>query len=107
MQPEHVVTFSENLIEGLVKDLWKGEISSSSREGSLWNVLREHCKSSDEDECRFARIALTLYDVYRKPAQHDMHSFHCTWSEARFFHIGIKTLLELSDSIKKRQLSDH
>jgi hypothetical protein len=103
--PEQVIIFSQNVIEGLAKDLWGAEFSQQTRKGELRNTLQEHIRSPDENEQRFARLALTLYDVYRKPAQHNLRAFQCTWEEARFFHSGMRTLVELSDKIKTKRLA--
>jgi hypothetical protein len=106
LTPQHVVIFSENLIEGLAKELWGAQFLSGTRKGELRNILREHFDSRDEDERRFARIALMLYDTYRRPAQHDVQNFQCTWEEARFFHVGTRALVELSEAIKKKRAPD-
>ena len=100
--PEQVISFSQNVIEGLTKDLWGLQFSQQPRKGELRNVLQEHINSLDENERRFSRLALALYDVYRKPAQHNLREFQCTWEEARFFHTGMRALVELSDKIKAK-----
>ena len=105
LRPEDAVFYSANLIEGLAKDLWAAEFSISDRSGGVRNILREHCQSENEDERRFASIALALYMNYRNPSQHDAANFRCTWHEAWFFHTGTRTLVELSDKIKNNRAS--
>lgn len=102
-QPEYVITCSANAIEALAKRLWPNEFDKDTRQGELRNVLRGHTDSQDEIERRFARTALTLYDVYRKPAVHAFGSFRCTWEEARFFYCGMRTLTELAESLLKKR----
>ncbi len=101
LQPEYVVNCLANAIEGLAKKLWPTEFDQGSRKGELRNVLQAHFATGSEAERRFARLALTLYDVYRKPVSHDLGAFKCTWDEARFFHAGIRTLHTLSEEVEQ------
>ncbi len=101
LQPEYLVNCLANAIEGLAKKLWPKEFDQGSRKGELRNVLQAHFATGSEAERRFARLALTLYDVYRKPVSHDLATFKCTWDEARFFHAGIRTLHTLSEEVEQ------
>jgi hypothetical protein len=101
LQPEYLVNCLANAIEGLTKRLWPKEFDQDSRKGELRNVLQAHCATGSEAERRFSRLALTLYDVYRKPVSHGLGVFRCTWEEARFFHAGIRTLHKLSEEIEQ------
>ena len=56
-------------------------------------------QSGTEDEQRFASIAITLYKCYRNSVAHDFEKFQCSITEAGFFVVGMRTLLELSDRI--------
>ncbi|MGA2068338.1 MAG: hypothetical protein ABSG86_25420 [Thermoguttaceae bacterium] len=99
LQPEYLVNCLANAIEALAKELWPKEFDLGSRKGELRNVLQAHYATGGEAERRFARIALTLYDLYRKPVTHDLAAFKCTCDEARFFYDGIRTLHTLSQEI--------
>ncbi len=104
LQPEYVVNCLANAIEGLAKKLWPKEFDQSSRKGEMRNVLQAHCTTESEAEKRFSRVALTLYDLYRKPIAHGLGVFRCTWEEARFFHAGMRTLLKLSEDIEQSRV---
>jgi hypothetical protein len=101
LKPEYIVNFLGNAIEGLTRKLWPKEFGQAVRKGELRNVLLSHCNTGDEAEKRFSRLALTLYDLYRKPVSHGLGVFRCTSEEARFFHAGIRTLLKLSEDIEQ------
>lgn len=98
-KPEQIVVFAENVIEGLAKGLWPGEFARTGREGTLRNILLEHRRLGTELEKRFSDIALPLYDQYRGRAQHQLRDFQCSWTEARFFYLGIQTLAEIHKGI--------
>jgi hypothetical protein len=106
LQPEYVVNCLANAIEGLAKKLWPKDFDQGGRRGELRNVLQAHFATGSEAERRFARLALTLYDVYRKPVIHELGAFKCTWDEARFFHAGIRTLHTLSEEIHQSGSGD-
>ena len=101
LQPEYLVNCLAPAIEALAKKLWPNEFDQNSRRGELRNVLRNHFATGSEAERRFSQLALTLYDVYRKPVAHEFGTFKCTWDEARFFHAGIRTLHTLSEEIEQ------
>ena len=67
LQPEYLVNCLVTAIEGLVRKLGPNEFDQGSRKGELRNVLKAHFATGSEAERRFARLAFTLYDVYRKP----------------------------------------
>ncbi len=99
--PENVIAAVANGIEGLARRVWPDDIpKGDARKGKLVGVL--HDKRRDESnqlERRFANLALTLYNEYRKPAHHDLDSFQCTWAEARFFVSGMRVLFDISERL--------
>jgi hypothetical protein len=78
LQPEYLVNCLAAAIEGLAKKLWPKEFSQGGRKGELRSILQDHRTTGREAERRFCQIALTLYDVYRKPVAHDFGVFKCT-----------------------------
>ena len=102
-QPEQIISFAENLIEGLAKSLWPEKFAKHGRERALRNILLEYRRTGTELERHFSDIALPLYDHYRGPAQHQMRDFRCSWTEARYFYLGIQTLSEIQKKIVKER----
>ena len=88
-----------NGIEALAKRIWSIQSSSSQQTQTLMQELMSKRQSGSEDEQRFASIAITLYKSYRNPVVHEFDKFQCSVNEARFFVLGMRTLLELSDRI--------
>ena len=104
---KYVVSASENVIEGLAKIVWGSEFSSDANKGGLRSVLQRHLGHTEEEhERRFASIALSLHLSYRNSSEHELATFRCTWGEALFFHLGMRTLLELSEVIRKKRASN-
>jgi hypothetical protein len=89
-----------NGIEALARRIWSIRSSRSQKSRSpLMEELISKRQSGTEDEQRFASIAITLYKSYRNPVAHDFDKFQCSITEAGFFVVGMRTLLELSDRI--------
>jgi hypothetical protein len=63
-------------------------------------ILHQRMQSNDPLERRFASVALTLHKAYRNPVLHNFDNFKCSLDEARFFLLGVRTLLGLVDRIK-------
>ena len=73
--PEGVVAMLANAIECLARHAWPKEPTSEP----LSDILHRKRKSGSEAEKRFAEIALPLYRIYRKPAEHRPTTFSCSW----------------------------
>ena len=97
-----VVGMLANGIEALAKRVWPIQPSHSqqSHQNGLSRELWSKLESGTETEQRFASIAITLYKQYRNPIVHDLEKFRCSLNEARFFVMGMRTLLELSERIQ-------
>jgi len=93
------IAMSANGIEALTRDLWPDDFRTLGPRSSLDKVLDDRSRSSDPQECRFAQIARTLRKQYRNPVEHS-HSTDFSWHEARFFHDGLRVLLELHRKLK-------
>jgi len=89
-----------NCIEALAKRICSIQSSRSQQtQNTLMQELMSKQRSGTEDEQRFASIAITLYKSYRNPVVHEYEKFQCSVTEARFFVLGMRTLLDLSDRI--------
>lgn len=101
--PEFVVRAISPGIEALVKRHWESELSrnQSAYRGKLGGFLAEKQRNTSGLEERFANIALTLYKTYRRPSEHDLDGFRCSWNEVRFVVSGMRVLLDLYEQLKR------
>lgn len=98
MTPATVISMLKESIEALAKKVWPSEFQNLS----VGQVLGKKLKTGNKREKRFASIATSLYHSYRNPDSHEYENFDCTWTEARHFLLGIRTLLEMSKKLRHR-----
>lgn len=92
-------------IEGMANRVWPTELSVvQDQQSVLMTVLHNKSRrqNPDENERRFANIALSLHKSYRNIVSHDPDGFHCSLEESRFFVAGVRVLLDLSDRLLQK-----
>ncbi len=104
--PEQIVTILSPGIEALARRVWRGAFERQGPRASVYSVLTERCRSTSGLEQKLARLALTLYQVYRNPSQHDFDAFHCDQNGALFFLTGMRELWELSEQIQRMSINE-
>jgi len=103
LSPEFVVSCLSNGIEALAKRTWPKHFEGPRIRVKLKGVLEERQRNGDEQEQKFARSALTLYNNYRNQEEHDYDRFQCSLAEAIHFMYGIRVLMELSEDITNQK----
>lgn len=98
--PEDVILCLGPGIENLTRRVWGESFHGAAK---LRAVLQERLRSSDDEERRFASVAMTLYDAYRNPSQHQYELFTCSLNAAMFFFLGMRELFDLSEAIRRGQ----
>ena len=86
-------------VEGLVARVWPLE---TNRENGIGRTLRDKLHATQDLERRFAAIANSLWQQYRRPATHEV-DFACSFQEARYFLTGIWALADLAERIEEKR----
>jgi hypothetical protein len=99
LSPEKLVASLAPSIETLARRLWPNDFAAGFGANPTGSILHQRLHQGSSLEKRFASNALTLYKMYRNPAQHDYDNFSCSLAESRWFVLGVRVLLDLFDQI--------
>lgn len=97
--PQDAVRIMSAGVEGLVARVWPLE---TNRENGIGRTLRDKLHATQDLERRFAAIANSLWQQYRRPATHEV-DFACSFQEARYFLTGIWALADLAERIEEKR----
>lgn len=104
--PSAIISELHNAIEPLAKRNWPEDFGKGNKKDELSNCLSKRRKFGNEQEQEFAGYAQVLFRGYRNQTAHDIDSTDYSMQKALLFMYGIRTLLNLSDTIVASRRKD-